>query len=65
MIKRELKSQKFSFSARPSVLEKAEKLAFLRHYSTNQLLNIVLEEYLAAHEDEVKEFDKKYPNGIN
>lgn len=59
-MKRELKSRKFSFSARPSVLAKAEKIAYMRNYSTNQLLNIILEEYLEQHTDELAEFDKAY-----
>lgn len=62
MIAREFKSRKFSFSARPSALSQAEKIAYIRNYSTNQLLNVILEEYLAEHQDEVQKFDEMYPN---
>ena len=54
---RERKSRRMNLSFTPSTVEAIDKIAFLRRTSMNDLINTVLNEYAAAHADEIQKYD--------
>ena len=53
----ERKSVRINLLFRPSTKRAIEKLAFMRRTSTNDFINSVLDEYIAAHAEDVAKYD--------
>jgi len=55
--KEERKSVRINLLFRPSTKKSIEKLAYLSHTSTNDFINTVLDEYIAAHAEDIAKYD--------
>jgi len=53
----ERKSVRINLLFRPSTKRNIEKLAYLKHTSTNDFINTVLDEYIAAHAEDIAKYD--------
>lgn len=56
--KQENKSVRINLLFRPSTKKNIEKLAYVNHTSTNDFINTVMDEYIAAHEAEISKYDR-------
>ena len=55
--KSEKKSVRINLLFRPSTKRNIEKLAYVNQTSTNDFINTVMDEYIAAHADEIAKYD--------
>ena len=60
----ERKDRRVGLLVRPSVCEKAAKILYYERDTLDNLINVLLEEYVEKHADLVEKFDKEFPNGI-
>ena len=54
----EVKSRKTMLAFQPSVVEAAKKAAYMQHQSFNNLIHILLKDYIAQHLDLIEEYDR-------
>ena len=54
----EARSRQVTVTFKPSVYKSMQKIAYIYQCSTNNVLNIAVEEYAKAHQDIVNEYDK-------
>ena len=57
-VKQENKSVRINLLFRPSTKKNIEKLAYVNHTSTNDFINTVMDEYIAAHAEEITKYDR-------
>jgi allophanate hydrolase subunit 1 len=59
-IKQETKSVRVNLLFRPTVKRNIEKIAHMRQTSVNDLINMVMAEYIEAHQDEIDEYNRVF-----
>lgn len=61
--KQENKSVRINLLFRPSTKRNIKKLALVNQTSINDLINTVMDEYIAAHADEIAKYDSFFSEG--
>ena len=61
--KQENKSVRINLLFRPSTKKNIEKLAYVNRTSINDFINTVMDEYIAAHPDEIAKYDSFFSEG--
>ena len=63
-IKRESKTQAVLFKLRPSIYKKAQRIAYVKYDTVNNLVNTMLELYVQENQDALKEYDILFPDNV-
>ena len=58
----ETKSKRVSSSFKPSLYEKFQKVAYIQSKSPNDLLGILMEDYVNKHLNDIYQYDKMFPD---
>ena len=56
--KRELRTSQFTIAITPSIADALRKIVYMRKTTFNDLANVIMAEYVTAHSDEIKQYDK-------
>lgn len=59
----ELKNKRVSFVFRPSTIEAAKKVAYMTRQPFNDVVNMLLEQYAAAHPELIAEYNRIFGEG--
>lgn len=54
----ETKSKRLNLLLKPSILEQLKKIAYMKQTSTNDLINTIVKDYIAAQTEALEEYDR-------